>query len=185
MAREAGAAPPRPLRRLEQRTEGADETVEVGAVVVRGDRGAQEAPAVPLVDRELDRVAGEELLLDLRVRARREQHAHHLEEHRHGALRDRRDARQRQQALVQVRGVGRAPRAHRRPVALLLIPDRVGDAEQRGQVLRALPMGALGEPARLPTPAHDQRLERCWTSRRAYRKPAPFGAQSHLWQLPP
>ena len=92
-----------------------DEAVELVAVVVGGDRGAQQRPPC-------QGLIGTSIACSSKSHCWRPSpapaagDADHLAQHRRG--RDRGDAGQLEQALVQVGRVAHAARAHRRPVAL-------------------------------------------------------------------
>ena len=127
--------------------EGVEQPLDVGGVVVRSDRDAEEPPALPLEHRHLDAVLRGEPPLELLGVARRQLRRPHL---RRWGVADGR------QAVVE--GRSQPPAALEVERAMRL--DRRRHREHRGRIARALPAVPVDEAAvgAVP-PRDDERLD--------------------------
>jgi hypothetical protein len=126
--------------------------------------------------RDLDPVLVVETPLELFRIARREPDREHLAE----LARDRRQAGLGDEALDERVAV----RPHLVPAPLALELDRGRHGEPRRGIARPLPAVARRELLNPPAQLTTSGSTRSWSSGRTQRNPAPFGEQSHLWQVP-
>ena len=165
--------PPSPHSGRSERLERAEQPLDVRLIVVGRDRDPQQAFPLPLAHDDLDPVLVEEPPLQLLRCVGANLGRPHLR---------RRCRAARRQPVVEGSGEPAAV-AEVEPCVRL---DRGRDRQRGRGVPRALPPVPVGEGAIGTVAPRDRRAARSsvWCSGRAQRNPAPFGAQSHLWQLP-
>ena len=170
------AAPTRCARQLPSHR--LDQLLDVSLVVVALHRDPKQRAAVVIEARHLDPVLVEEPPLQLlRIACRRQLDRDHLAE----LGRRRRQAALLHEPLDAARGTARrtSSQPHSRWNSIAAGTER--NAAGSRVPCQLVPFRELRFR---PAPADDERVEPRLSSGRAQRKPAPFGAHSHLWPLP-